>query len=195
VNYKGNDVSSNCYKAEYPAAWKNTYIPFEDTAGWSDVTARVLGDSLIQHYIHGVKVLEFSRIRANNAPLKDGYMTIQAEGTPTQFKTLAYVDLTGCMDRSKPGYKSYFVKSDPTLCEVTGIGEPMREGNGPVLAREGRMFMVRGGDASIIEVRRADGSRLRVAPGAQGFAPDRAGVYVVLMRTARGRSVSKAVLY
>lgn len=92
--YKGNDINSNCWKAEYPAAWKNTKIPFEDTAGWSDITARVLGDSLIQHLIHGQKVLEFSRIRANGSPLKDGYPAIQAEGTPTQFKTLEYADLT-----------------------------------------------------------------------------------------------------
>jgi hypothetical protein len=194
VNYKGNDVSSNCWKAEYPAAWKNTYIPFEDTAGWSDVTARVLGDSLIQHYIHGVKVLEFSKIRANGAPLKDGYMTIQAEGTPTQFKTLAYVDLTGCMDKGKPGYKSYFVKSDPTLCDVTDVRGRMPEG-APVLAREGALLALQRGGGTLVEVHRADGSRMHIVPGSRAFAPDRAGVYLVSVRTGQGLRELKAAWY
>jgi hypothetical protein len=203
VNYKGNDISSNCWKAEYPAAWKNTKIPFEDADGWSDITVRVLGDSLIQHFIHGQKVLEFSRIRANGSALKDGYLAIQAEGTPTQFKTLEYVELTGCMDKGKPGYRTYFVKSDPALCDVTGVGGPFRkhlrgedrEGGAPVLVREGRTFAVRGGGASILEVRRPDGSRVDLADDARAFAPDRAGVYLVTLRTAAGTAVRRAVLY
>jgi hypothetical protein len=194
VNYKGNDVSSNCWRSEYPAAWKNTNIPFEDTAGWTDVTARVLGDSLIQHYIHGVKVLEFSKIRANGAALKDGYLAIQAEGTPTVFKTLEYVELTGCMDKSKPGYKSYFVKSDATLCDVTGIKGGLARG-APLLAREGALLALRGGAGTIVEVRRADGSRLNVAPGASAFAPDRAGVYLISVRTSQGLRELKAAWY
>lgn len=195
VNLKGSDVSSNCWKAEYPAAWKNTQIPFEDPDGWSDITARVLGDSLIQHYIHGQKVLEYSRIRANNAALKDGYLAIQAEGTPTQFKTLAYADLTGCMDKSKPGYRSYFVKNDPSQCEVSGLGRKGAEESLPVLIREGRVFTVRGVDAAIVAARRPDGSRVELAPGMRAFAPAHPGVYLISIRTAAGIAVTKAVLY
>lgn len=195
VNYKGNDISSNCWKAEYPATWKNTKIPFEDADGWSDITVRVLGDSLIQHYIHGTKVLEFSKIRANGAALKDGFLAIQAEGTPTQFKALEYVELTGCMDKSNANYRSYFVKNDPQACNTTSIRPSSAAKEAPSLVREGTRLVLKGSAGNIAEVIRADGSRMTVDAGARAFVPDRACIYLISIRTARGMLVRKVVWY
>jgi hypothetical protein len=120
VAFNGNNnYTTHCTAAQYPDAWKNTEIPWEDPAGWSDVTVRVLADSLVQHFIHGVKVFEYSRIRLDNGtPLKEGYISVQAEGTSTLFRNLEVLDLVGCMDQSKPAYRSYFVKHDAAACEV-----------------------------------------------------------------------------
>jgi hypothetical protein len=195
ANLNGRDVGSNCHHANYPAAWKNTEIPWEDPDGWSDATVRVLADSLFQHFIHGAKVHEYTRIRRGGQPLREGYLAVQAEGSSTQFKSIEVLDLVGCMDRGKPGYRSYFVKHDAGRCEVTGVGGSMREDEGAVLVREGRTFTVRGGNASILEVRRPDGSRVELAPGGRAFTPGRAGVYLVSIRTATGIAVRKAALY
>ncbi len=121
VNLNGSDLSSNCHHANYPAAWKNTEIPWEDKEGWSDATVRVLGDSLIQHYIHGAKVHEYMRIRKGGQPLKEGYLAVQAEGSSTQFKSLEWLDLTGCMDKTSAAYRAYFVKSNPAACAAVEI--------------------------------------------------------------------------
>lgn len=129
VAYNGNaDYKEHCTAATYPNAWKNTDIPFEDPAGWSDVTVRVLADSLVQHFIHGTKVLEYTRIRLDNGtPLKEGYLSVQAEGTSTQFRKLEILDLVGCMDRNSPAYRSYFVKHNAAACVGTAIGGNARE--------------------------------------------------------------------
>ncbi|HLP43079.1 MAG TPA: DUF1080 domain-containing protein [Fibrobacteria bacterium] len=121
-----NNYTEHCTAAQYPAAWKNTEIPWEDPAGWSDVTVRTLGDSLMQHYIHGVKVFEYSKLRLDNGqPLKDGYLSIQAEGTSTEFKSIEVLDLVGCMDSSKPAYRTYFVKHDPAACNNVSAADPV----------------------------------------------------------------------
>lgn len=195
AHLNGRDVSSNCHHANYPAAWKNTEIPWEDPDGWSDAMVRVLADSLFQHFIHGVKVHEYTRVRRSGQPLREGYLAVQAEGASTQFKSIEILDLVGCMDPSKPAYRSYFVQSDPQACNVTGAATPLPRIGGTLLAREGRMLVARGKGVSIAEVRRIDGSRLEVAPGSLAFAPDRAGIYLVGLRTSEGNRVRKAGWY
>jgi hypothetical protein len=195
VNINGGDFSGGyCQEAKYPDAWKNTRTPWEDPSGWSDMTARVLGDSLIQHFVHGVKVLEYSRIRSGGAPLKDGYVAIQAEGGSTQFKVLEYVELTGCTDKTKPGYRSYFVKTDNSKCDAaTPVGKA-GSASAAYLARQGRGFAARG-DAVVAEVRRADGTRQPLPAGAREFVPDRPGIHWVVLRGPEGRRVQRVAWY
>lgn len=123
VNYNGNNnYTPHCTPANYPDAWKGTRIPWE--GDWADVTVRALADSLVQHYIRGQKVFEISKIRlkSSGAPVKEGYLAIQAEGTPTLFRKLEILDLEGCMDKSKSAFRSYFVKSKAGACEATAVG-------------------------------------------------------------------------
>ncbi len=121
IAYNGNpNYTQHCTMSQYPAAWKNTEIPWEDPQGWTDITVRVLSDSLVQHFIHGIKVLEYSKLRHDDgSALKDGYLAVQAEGVGTQFKSLEILDLVGCMDATKAAYRTYFVKNDPTACNAS----------------------------------------------------------------------------
>lgn len=196
VAFKGNDnYTQHCTAAQYPAAWKNTEIPWEDKDGWSDATVRVLADSLVQHFIHGIKVFEYGKIRMDNGtPLKEGYLSVQAEGTSTQFKTLEILDLVGCMDQSKPAYRSYFVKNDAAACNASPIA-PAAAPADFSLAREGARLVVRGGSAAILEARGMDGSRETLPEGATAFAPRSPGMYILSIRSGAATFARKVPFF
>ncbi|MDQ3000379.1 MAG: DUF1080 domain-containing protein [Fibrobacterota bacterium] len=191
VAYNGNNnYTEHCTAAQYPDAWKNTEIPWDDKDGWSDATVRVLGDSLVQHFIHSIKVFEYSKIREDNGtPLKEGYISVQAEGTSTEFKTLEVLDLVGCMDKNKPGYRSYFVKDDASACNVSSVAVP-QEAARFEWVREGGRFRVIGNGARIASVRKLDGSILERLSGADApvtiYSPREPGMYLVTVETPSG---------
>ena len=49
-------------------------------------------------------------------PVKEGYIAIQSESHPTQFKSIELLNLCGCMDKKAKNYKSYFIKADNMTC-------------------------------------------------------------------------------
>jgi hypothetical protein len=97
---------------------------------WVRVEAIVLGDSLVKHIVNGDTVLTYSRPQmgggnANNlAPgvmhdgqlLTEGYIALQAETAPIDFRKVELLDLTGCMDSRASTYRRYFVRSNPAAC-------------------------------------------------------------------------------
>lgn len=98
---------------------------------WVEVEALVLGDSLVQHIMEGQVVLEFNKptIGGGNVggyiesaykegtPLKEGYISIQAETHPIDFKSIELLNLCGCMDEKAKNYKDYYIKADNSTCE------------------------------------------------------------------------------
>lgn len=98
---------------------------------WVTVEALVLGDSLVQHIMEDEVVLQFNSPTIGGGaiegytdsayqegkPLKEGYISIQAETHPIDFKSIELLDLCGCMDPQAKNYKSYYVKADNTQCE------------------------------------------------------------------------------
>jgi hypothetical protein len=97
---------------------------------WVRVEAMVLGDSLVKHIVNGDTVLTYSKPQmgggnANNlAPgvmqegklLAEGYLALQAETAPIDFRKVELLDLAGCMDPRSPSYRRHFVKSNPGAC-------------------------------------------------------------------------------
>lgn len=97
---------------------------------WVEVEALVLGDSLVQHIMEGQVVMEFNKptIGGGNVkeykesayqegkPLKEGYISIQAETHPIDFKSIELLNLCGCMDEKAKNYKEYYVKADNSTC-------------------------------------------------------------------------------
>lgn len=110
---------------------------------WITAEAIVLGDSIVHHVVNGDTVLTFERpqvgggftapnnwksggfsdeaaqywINRANTPLGEGYIALQAESHPIDFKNVEVLDLKGCTDPNALNYKSYFVKSDNTQCQ------------------------------------------------------------------------------
>lgn len=83
------------------------------------VTAELIayGDSLIQHKINGETVLEYTQPQLDDGtPLTGGYIAVQSESHPTEFRSIRVLNLEGCMDESASNYKSYYVKSKPSDC-------------------------------------------------------------------------------
>ncbi|MGV3707953.1 MAG: DUF7133 domain-containing protein [Gemmatimonas sp.] len=98
---------------------------------WVRVEAMVLGDSVVKHIVNGDTVMVYSKpqmgggqanntnpgVLENGKLLKEGYITLQAETAPIDFRKVELVNLVGCMDPKDANYKSYFVKSNPAACK------------------------------------------------------------------------------
>jgi hypothetical protein len=132
VNINGQLNDNHCIDSK-----SKTY----DGDQWVKVEALVLGDS-IMHIIDGQVVLQYEKAiigggfvgahyqwkdagidngdyweKRANTPLKEGYIALQAESHPIDFRNIEVLNLKGCMNKKAKNYKSYFVESDPSSCE------------------------------------------------------------------------------
>jgi hypothetical protein len=102
-----------------------------DDDQWVEIEVVVLGDSLITHIVEGDTVLSYSKPQTgggklagyewtdfeDGTPVKDGYITIQGESAPTDFRKIELLNLEGCTDPKAKNYKSYYMKSDNSKCK------------------------------------------------------------------------------
>ena len=112
---------------------------------WVTITAVVLGDSVVHHIMEGDTILTYRKpqisayfitdgrndwksnhvdnadywISRAGQPLGSGYIALQAESHPIDFKNIELLDLKGCTDPKATNYKSYYVKSDNTQCRYS----------------------------------------------------------------------------
>jgi hypothetical protein len=97
---------------------------------WVRVEALVLGDSIIKHIVNGDTVLVYRKpvmgggfanhmkagVKVDGAPLASGYIALQAETAPIDFRRVELLNLSGCMNPSARNYRAYYVHSDPASC-------------------------------------------------------------------------------
>ena len=98
---------------------------------WVRVEAVVHGDSIVKHIVNGDTVLTYGSPQmgggnANNLIagvmqegklLSAGYIALQAETAPVDFRKVELLNLSGCMDPGSSSYKRYVVHSDPRACQ------------------------------------------------------------------------------
>jgi hypothetical protein len=133
VQQRGQDNPLHCIESS-----SKTY----DGDQWVAVEVLVLGDSLIEHRIEGRTVLAYEKPtisgdfvskdydleqagvpdaaywRARRGqPLKEGYIALQAESHPIDFRNIQLLNLKGCMNRKAKNYKSYYVVNDEAACK------------------------------------------------------------------------------
>lgn len=101
-----------------------------DGEQWVRAEVLVLGDSVVKQIINGDTVLTFTQPQmaagvvtgfdpAQLQPgklLSTGYIALQAEGQPVDFRNVRLLNLEGCTDRRANNFKSYYVKSEPAAC-------------------------------------------------------------------------------
>jgi len=115
-----------------------TYLKNE----WVSAIAEVYGDSLVRHIINGDTVLTYTKpligegfvspehnwangnimdsmlwINKANTPLTEGYIALQAESQPLDFRKIEILNLVGCMDTKAKNYRSYYIKADNSMCK------------------------------------------------------------------------------
>jgi hypothetical protein len=51
-------------------------------------------------------------IKVDGTPLKTGYIALQSEGQPVDFRNLELLNLEGCMDKSSAAFRPWYVKDN-----------------------------------------------------------------------------------
>ena len=97
---------------------------------WVRIEVEVLGDERIRHILDGQVVIEYTRpqigggnvnpvdpaVKVDGTPLANGYIAIQAETAPIDFRKIEVLDLEGCMDPKATNYRAYYVKPKAGAC-------------------------------------------------------------------------------
>ena len=98
---------------------------------WVRAEVMVLGSSVIRHIAGGEVVLEYEMpqvggrnveghdpaFKQDGKLLDGGYISLQSESHPVEFRKIEILNLAGCMDPDDPNYKTYYVKSEPESCQ------------------------------------------------------------------------------
>jgi hypothetical protein len=122
VVMNGNLVRQHCINSS-----SKTYTGDQ----WVRVEVHVLGDSVIKHVIEGKTVLTYEKpqigggsvnnfnpaVKQDGTLLTEGYIALQAESHPVEFRKVELLNLAGCSDPKAKNYKSYYVKSDSAKCQ------------------------------------------------------------------------------
>ncbi len=104
--------------------------PTFDGEQWVRSETVVLGNSTIRHKVNGDTVLTYEMpqvggevvdvfdpaVKKDGELLDAGYISLQSERHPIEFRKVELLDLLGCMDPKAMNYKTYFVKSEPSRC-------------------------------------------------------------------------------
>jgi len=97
---------------------------------WVRVEVEVHGSEHIKHMVEGKTVLEYDLpqiggdgvsnfdpvVKKDGTLLSEGYITIQGESAPTEFRKIELLNLSGCMDPKASNYKSYYVHRQDDQC-------------------------------------------------------------------------------
>ena len=97
---------------------------------WVRVEVEVLGSESVRHIIGGKTVLEYQKlqigggnvsnfdpaVKKDGTPLGEGYISLQGESHPTEFRKIEILSLSGCMDPKASNFKSYYVHAENDKC-------------------------------------------------------------------------------
>lgn len=118
---KGEMVKAHC---------TNSTSKVHGNGDWVAVELEVLGNGRVRHYADGDLVLEYEKpmvgggvalgfdpkYKVDGTPLSSGYIGLQSESQPVEFRKIELLNLSGCMDRKAKNYKSYYVNAEPGAC-------------------------------------------------------------------------------
>jgi len=139
VVYKGKVDDTHCISSN-----SKTY----DGDDWVSAEIVVLGDSIIHQIIEGDTVLTYTQPQIDGAFISDaqvdggwksfgvysdmwkgreggllseGYIALQAESHPIDFRDIQLLNLKGCKDENALNYKNYYIQHDANSCKYNHI--------------------------------------------------------------------------
>lgn len=115
----------------YPEHCLNSASKTFDGDQWVRAEFLVLGAGQITHIIGGEKVLEYAlpqfgggvvhrhdpAAQPTGKLIEGGYISLQSESHPIDFRKVSLLNLAGCMDSKAGNYRGYYVKSEPATCQ------------------------------------------------------------------------------
>ncbi len=98
---------------------------------WVRAEILVDGDKQIKHMVNGETVLSYEKpqigggnvsghdpaVKKDGMLLTEGYISLQSESHPVEFRKVELLNLVGCMDAKATNYKSYYLKADNAKCQ------------------------------------------------------------------------------
>jgi hypothetical protein len=98
---------------------------------WVVAEAVVLGGARVTHIINGKPVIEYTEpqigggavsghkpaVKQDGKRLTEGFIALQAESHPIEFRRVELLNLKGCMNPAAANYKRYYVEPDPASCK------------------------------------------------------------------------------
>lgn len=122
IVYNGVKATKHCIKSS-----SKTYPKGQ----WVKAELIVLGDSIVKHIINGELVLTYTKpsiggalikghnpeVKKDGQPLTEGFIALQSEGQPLDFKNVRIKNLKGCMNPKAKNYRKHYIKSDEASCE------------------------------------------------------------------------------
>ncbi len=121
IEMKGEMVKDHCTNSK-----SKTYHGDQ----WVRLEVVVMGDNFISHIMEGEEVIYYSApqigggtvsnfneaIKKDGKLLTGGYISLQSESHPIEFRKVELLELEGCMDPEAKNYKTYYVKSNKSRC-------------------------------------------------------------------------------
>lgn len=98
---------------------------------WVRAEILVDGDKQIKHMVNGETVLTYEKpqigggnvsghdpaVKKDGMLLSEGYISLQSESHPVEFRKVELLNLVGCMDAKATNFKSYYLKADNAKCQ------------------------------------------------------------------------------
>ena len=108
----------------------NSSSKIYDDHAWVAVQVEVLGSARVRHLIDGRAVLQYEKpsigggvanrfdpaVKKDGTLLEEGYIGLQAESQPVEFRNIRLLNLSGCMEPDSPASRDYFVQRDDSRC-------------------------------------------------------------------------------
>jgi hypothetical protein len=108
---------------------------------WVRVEVMVLGDSLIRHLVNGDTVLTYTKpqigggnvlnadpaVKIDGKLLTEGFISLQSESHPIEFRKVELLNLSGCMDKKATNFKSYYLKENNSACIYSKKGKHKKQ--------------------------------------------------------------------
>jgi hypothetical protein len=118
----GTMVKGHCFNSESETYRGDRWVRVEvEVRGGEHITHKVEGQTVLEYdkpTIGGGAVSGFDpKVKTDGTLLTEGYITIQGESAPTEFRKIELLNLVGCMDPKSPKYKSYYVHADAGACK------------------------------------------------------------------------------
>ncbi len=121
VEIQGQLTDEHCVESDAPTL---------NGEQWVRAEVLVLGHERVVHSINGAPVMEYGGLvigggvvsghdpamKPDGQPLGHGYIALQSEGHPVQFRRVELLNLAGCMDPSSSSYRPHFVEPVPADC-------------------------------------------------------------------------------